>query len=218
MRQRGIRFALHHSFTNEEQPMDALFQVDWHQLFVPKLSLLEIVLRGVIIYVGLCLLLRVVLKRQVGKVSLGDLLVVTLVAGICRNPLVADAYSVADGLGVVAVVLLSSYAADWLSYYSPFIHRLMHPPRVELIRDGDVMHNNLRRELMTEEQLRCQLRHKGIMDPADVAEAWIESSGEISVIHKPDRVLAEIRQTLEQLMAGMNGSARPTPANRSPSG
>src|SRR5205814_7216456 len=128
----------------EEQTMDALFHVNWHQLLVPKLSLLEIVLRGVVIYVGLCLLLRVVLKRQAGQIGLGDLLVVTLVAGICRNPLVADAYSIPDGLGVVAVVLMSSYAADWLSYHSPFIHRLMHPQRVELIRDGEVMHENLR--------------------------------------------------------------------------
>src|SRR2546423_1521051 len=96
------------------QSMDALFHVDLHALFVPKLSLLEIVLRGTVIYVGLCLLLRVVLKRQAGKVSLSDLLVITLVAGVCRNPLIADAYSIPDGLGVVAVVLLSSYAADWL--------------------------------------------------------------------------------------------------------
>src|SRR5919204_1162249 len=107
--------------------MDFLLQVDWHALFVPQLSVLEILIRGVVIYVGLCLLLRVVLKRQAGKVSLSDLLVVTLVAGVCRNPLVADAYSIPDGLGVVAVVLGCSYTADWLSYYSPAVHRLLHP-------------------------------------------------------------------------------------------
>src|SRR5438477_6435264 len=148
--------------------MDAWLRVNWHTLFVPKRSPAEIIVRGVIIYVGLCLLLRIVLKRQAGRVALSDLLVITLVAGVCRNPLVADAYSIPDGLGVVAVVLFSSYAADWLSYYSPFIHRLMHPQRVELIRDGQVMHDNLQHELMTESQLRCQLRHKGVAKPDDV--------------------------------------------------
>ena len=130
--------------------MDALLHVNWQKMFVPQLSLAEMFLRGVIIDVGLCLLLRIVLKRQAGKVSLSDLLVVTLVAGICRNPLVADAYSIPDGLGVVAIVLFSSYAVDWLSYYSPFIHRLMHPARVELVRNGQVMLESLKRELMTE--------------------------------------------------------------------
>jgi uncharacterized membrane protein YcaP (DUF421 family) len=182
--------------------MSALFHVDWQRLFVPQLSLLEIIIRGIVVYVGLCLQLRIVLKRQAGHVALADLLVITLVAGVCRNPLVADAYSIPDGLGVVAVVLISSYAADWLSYYSPFFHRLSHPPRVELIRDGQVVDANLRRELMTDSQLHCQLRHKGVADPEEVAEAWIESSGEITVIRKPDRrllkELAELRTALER--------------------
>src|SRR5438552_2910598 len=133
--------------------MDPLLHVNWHKMFVPQFSLLEIVVRGVVIYFGLCLLLRVVLKRQAGQVALSDLLVVTLVAGICRNPLVADAYSIPDGLGVVAVVLGCSYAADWLSYHSHFVHGLVHPPRVQLIRDGDILHDNLRREVMTVSQL-----------------------------------------------------------------
>jgi uncharacterized membrane protein YcaP (DUF421 family) len=181
--------------------MESLFQVDWRRLFVPQLSLAEVVIRGVLIYLGLCLLLRIVLKRQAGNVSLSDLLVVTLVAGICRNPLVADAYSIPDGLAVVAVVLISSYFVDWLSYYSSFVHRLVHPQRVQLIKDGELMHENLQHELMTESQLLCQLRHRGIADPAEVEEAWIESSGEVSVIRKPDHVaeqLAEMRTALER--------------------
>lgn len=181
--------------------MEALLHVNWHKLFVPQLSLAEILIRGLLVYLGLCLLLRIVLKRQAGKVSLSDLLVVTLVAGICRNPLVTDAYSILDGLGVVAVVLLSSYTVDWLSYYSPFVHRLVHPPRVQLIKDGEVLHDHLRRELMTESQLLCQLRYRGLADPAMVEEAWIESSGEISLIRKPDRTaeeLAELRAALER--------------------
>jgi uncharacterized membrane protein YcaP (DUF421 family) len=183
--------------------MDSLFYVDWARLFSPKLSLLEIIVRGVLVYVGLCLLLRIVLKRQAGKVSLSDLLVVTLVAGICRNPLVADAYSVPDGLGVVAVVLLNSYAADWLSYRSPLVHRLMHPQRVELVRDGEVKHDNLKRELMTEAQLRCQLRQKGVSGPAEVAEAWIEGSGEISVLKRIDRAVENSLRRHEERLASL---------------
>ena len=185
--------------------MDSLFRVEWSELFTPKLSLLEMLLRGVIIYIGLCLLLRIVLKRQAGKVSLSDLLVVTLVAGICRNPLVADAYSIPDGLGVVAVVLSTSYAADWLSYHVPVIHTVMHPRRVQLIADGHVRRRNLQRELMTESQLRSQLRQQGVHDPADVAEAWIESSGEISVVKKRDRAVEDClrrhEEKLEELCA-----------------
>src|SRR5919204_5145350 len=113
--------------------MDFLLQVDWHKLFVPKLSVLEVLVRGVAVYLSLCLLLRVVLKRQAGKVSLSDLLVVTLVAGVCRNPLVRDAYSVPDGVLMVATILATSYLVDWLCYRVPALGRLVQGCPVPLI-------------------------------------------------------------------------------------
>jgi uncharacterized membrane protein YcaP (DUF421 family) len=164
--------------------MEFLWKTDWARLFVPEMSLPEILIRGVLIYVALCLLLRVVLKRQAGKVSLSDLLVVTIVAGVCRNPLVRDAYSITDGVLVVATVLFTGYARDWLSYYVPWIHALLHAPPVPLIHDGVILHDNLRRELMTESRLRCKLRGKGVRDPAEVADAWLEGEGKVSVIKK----------------------------------
>src|SRR4051812_13813226 len=106
--------------------MSAWFETDWAKAFAPQMSLPEIVVRSLLVYLALCVMLRVVLKRQAGRVSLSDLLVVTLVAGVCRNPLVRDAYSITDGLLVVAFVLFWSYLMDWLSYRFKFIHGLLH--------------------------------------------------------------------------------------------
>jgi uncharacterized membrane protein YcaP (DUF421 family) len=150
------------------------------------MSLLEIVIRGVLVYVSVCLLLRVVLKRQAGRASLSDLLVVSLVAGVCRNPLVRDAYSITDGMSVVAMVLACSFATDWLSYYVPFVHRLTHSPPRPLIQDGQVIQENLQRELMTEKQLLCKLRRAGVRGPEEVEAAYLEGDGENSVIPKRD--------------------------------
>ena len=162
--------------------MEFLWATDWARMFTPEMSLPEILIRGTLIYLALCLLLRVVLKRQAGKISLSDLLVVTLVAGVCRNPLVRDAYSIPDGLLVIATVLFWSYAMDWLSFYVPLIHKVLHPKPVPLIRDGVILKDNLKGELLTENQLRCKLRRKGINDPRLVAEAWMEGDGRVSVV------------------------------------
>src|SRR4051812_50081084 len=123
--------------------MDFFWRTDWGRLFTPEMSLPEILIRGTVIYLALCLLLRVVLKRQAGKVSMSDLLVVTIVAGVCRNPLIADSYSVTDGMLVVATVLGWSYMLDWLSYRSRVVHGLLHSNPVPLIRDGQVLTDNL---------------------------------------------------------------------------
>jgi uncharacterized membrane protein YcaP (DUF421 family) len=162
--------------------MEFLWRTDWERLFLPEMSLLEILLRGTFVYLALCILLRIVLKRQAGKVSLSDLLVVTLVAGVCRNPLIKDAYSVTDGVLVVAVVLVWSYALDWLSFHFPAVHRILHPPAVPLIQDGHILHDKLDGELMTESQLGSKLRRKGVATPDDVAEALMEGDGHVSVI------------------------------------
>jgi uncharacterized membrane protein YcaP (DUF421 family) len=112
--------------------MASFFSTDWSRLFIPEMSLPEILVRGTFVYLSVVLALRVILKRQAGKVSMSDLLVVTIVAGVCRNPLVRDAYSITDGILVILTVLGWSFALDWLSYYIPFVHVLFHPKPVPL--------------------------------------------------------------------------------------
>jgi uncharacterized membrane protein YcaP (DUF421 family) len=55
-----------------------------------------------------------------------------------------------------------------------------------LIRDGVVLQDDLKRELLTEDQLRCKLRSHGLNDVAQVAEAWLEWDGHVSVIRRKD--------------------------------
>ena len=167
--------------------MGYLIDVDWAALFRPEMSLLEVLVRGVVVYAALCIFLRIILKRQAGKIALADLLVVSLISGVCRNPLIRDAYSIPDGIAVVVVVLSMSYSLDFLCYYVPRVHGLLHPPPVVLVRDGEIDKENLRRELMTESQLLSQLRHHGLETAAQAAKAILEGSGQLSVIPKSGR-------------------------------
>ncbi len=162
--------------------MDYLFYVDWEGLLRPKFSVLEMIIRGGVVYICLVLLLRSVLKRHAGKIALTDLLVITLVTGVCRNPLIADSYSIVDGIGIVIVVLGFSYLVHLASFYSPWFHALVHPAPVQLIQDGKLIHEHLKQELMTEYQMYCKLRSKGVKEIMDVAEAWIEGDGQVSVV------------------------------------
>ena len=171
---------------------------EWEKMFVLTMSPVELVLRGVLIYVSVCLLFRLILRRQTGRSTLQDMLVVVLVAGVCRNPLVADAYSIPDGLVVVCTILGASFVVDWLSYHYRWIHGLFHTSQVPLIRDGQVLKENLCRELMTEERLCSQLRAHGLERPSEVKEAYLEGTGNVSVIPRQE---------------GMNGEGESSPRN-----
>ena len=52
---------------------------DWSAMFVPELSLLEVIARGTIMYLFLFLVMRFLLKREGGRVSIADILVVVAV-------------------------------------------------------------------------------------------------------------------------------------------
>ena len=164
--------------------MSSWWQTNWDQMFRPEMSLPEVLVRGTLVYVSLVFLLRVILKRQAGKVSLSDLLVVSLVAGVCRNSLGRDAYSVTDGLLIVVTVLCWSFTFDWLSYHVRLVRKLLHPEPVLLIRNGVVLSENLGRELVTESQLRSKLRRTGVNDVRQVSEAWMEGDGQVSVVRR----------------------------------
>mgnify|MGYP000975267658 CR=1 FL=1 len=64
--------------------MDILFQIDWRSVFVPSVGILEIIVRGTIIYLMLFVLLRV-LRREAGSLGITDVLVIVLIADAAQN-------------------------------------------------------------------------------------------------------------------------------------
>lgn len=58
--------------------------IDWAQMFIPSGNVLELIIRGTILYLGLLFFLRV-LRREAGELNRADLLVVILVADAVRD-------------------------------------------------------------------------------------------------------------------------------------
>jgi uncharacterized membrane protein YcaP (DUF421 family) len=114
-----------------------------------------------------------------------DLLLITLLADAAQNGM-ADGYeSVTAGFVLVATIIFWSYAFDWLSFRFDWFARLIEQPPLPLIKDGRLLRRNMRKELITEDELMSQLREQGLDDPAKVKEAYMESDGQFSVVqHK----------------------------------
>ena len=71
--------------------------VNWHDVFVPDTPLLEIFVRGTIVYLAIFALLRFVLTRQSGNLGVTDLLVIVLIADAAQNAMASEYKSVPDG-------------------------------------------------------------------------------------------------------------------------
>jgi uncharacterized membrane protein YcaP (DUF421 family) len=159
-----------------------LAEVDWSNVLMPDTPLLEIIVRGAAIYLGLFILLRVILKRQAGTVSITDLLVIVLIADAAQNGMADDYKSVPDGLVLVATLIFCNTALEWLGYKFPYFGKWIHPPALLLVKDGQIQRENMRREFITKAELMSQLREQGIEDLRQVKAARMEGDGQVSVI------------------------------------
>lgn len=162
--------------------MYALLEIDWRAVFVPSNSVLEVMVRGTLTYLALFVLMRVVLKRETGTVSLADLLMVVLIADAAQNAMASEYKSVTEGVVLVSTLIFWNYALDWLGARFGLFGRLMHPPPLKLIEDGRLLRRNMGKEMITKEEMMSHLREQGVEDVSEVKAAYIEGDGRISVI------------------------------------
>jgi uncharacterized membrane protein YcaP (DUF421 family) len=158
--------------------------IDWHELFAFTVSPLELMIRGTLVYLFLFVIFRTVLRRDLGAVGVADMLVVVMVADAAQNAMAAEYRSVSDGLVLLSTILGWDILLDYLSYKSARLRRLLQPPQLYLVRDGRINRRSLRREFITEDELRGKLREHGISDLAEVQAAYMESDGAVSVIRR----------------------------------
>ena len=163
--------------------MLSFIQVDWESVFVPSLSILEVILRGSLIYLFLFAVLRV-LRRGAGAIGLSDLLVVVLIADAAQNALGKEYRSVTEGIVLVLTIVGWDYLFDWLGFRVPALRPLLRPQALLLIKNGKLQNRNLRREMLSEEELLGELREQGVANVEDVKFSFMESNGHISVVKK----------------------------------
>jgi uncharacterized membrane protein YcaP (DUF421 family) len=166
--------------------MNTLLQIDWKSVFIPSLHIAEIILRGTIVYLFLFVLLRM-LRRGAGAIGISDLLVVVLIADAAQNAMASEYKSITEGLILVTTIVGWDYFLDWLGYRFPRIRPLLRPSPLLLIKDGRIQRRNLRREMITEEELIEQLREQGVESVEEVKQSYMEGDGRISVITKDSK-------------------------------
>lgn len=163
--------------------MDKLIEIDWEAMFVPSSSVAEMIVRGTITY-WFCFLYIRFFRRSSGQLSISDVLLITLISDAAQNAMAGTYESVTEGAVLVGVLVFWDFALSWLGYRSVLIGRLNSPEPALLIKDGVLQKQTMKRELMTEDELRGLLRESGIDDPANVKSCYLEGSGNVSVIEK----------------------------------
>lgn len=158
--------------------------IDWDAVFSFTVSPWELVLRGTMIYWFLFLAFRLVVRRDMGSIAISDMLLVMLLADAAQNAMASDYRSVSEGIVLVTTILGWNVLVDWAAFHSPTLRRIFVARKLALVRDGAIVRSNLRRELLTEDELAQKLREHDVDDISRVKAAYMESDGTVSVLKR----------------------------------
>lgn len=164
--------------------MDLFAGIDLAGLFGNDIPILEIFVRGTVIYWLLFLIFRFIIPREVGSIGIADILILVIIADASQNAMSGEYKTLTDGIVLIVVLVGWNLIIDRLGYYSPAFRRFTTPPALCLVKNGRLLKRNMRREFITEAELKSHLRLEGVESLDEVLHVYLESDGGFSVVKK----------------------------------
>ena len=145
-------------------------------------SLPEVVARTAIVYLFLVIVMRISGKREVGQMSILELIVILVISDAVQNSMVGENSTIWGGLVAVLTLLGLDTALKAVTHRSRRVrHVIEGEPRL-LVRDGRLLMKALDEEGVEAEEVRAAVRSHGLARIEDVRIAVLEVDGSISVI------------------------------------
>jgi uncharacterized membrane protein YcaP (DUF421 family) len=145
-------------------------------------SLPEIVVRTAVVYLFLIAVFRITGKREVGQMSVLELVLVLIISDAVQNSMVGENVTIWGGLVAVVTLVALDVGIKALVGRSRRLKRAIEGEPRLLVRDGVVLHRALRDEKIEPDELRAAVREHGLERTEDVRLAVLETDGSISIV------------------------------------
>lgn len=166
------------------------YAFDWERFFIydyPVPYLLEILLRGFIIYMVVLIALRFTGRRGIKQLSLLELiLLITL--GSASGDFIFYRYVPVIPVVFVFIAIISFYKfTAYLISKNDKVRSLLEGEPIVLIEDGRFVYENLDIESYSKKEHYAQLRLNNVEHLGQIKRAILETSGDISLYFFPDK-------------------------------
>jgi uncharacterized membrane protein YcaP (DUF421 family) len=141
-----------------------------------------IAVRSALVYVAVFIGLRLAGKRELGQMTVLDLVVVLLLANAVQNAMVGADFSVQGGILAAFVLLAINRGVNVLRLRGDRWGRLIEGTPTVLVEDGQLIEPHLRKEGVERSEVEMVIREHGIDSLAQVKLAVLETDGSISIV------------------------------------
>ena len=142
---------------------------------------LQMGLRAFVVYLVTLAIVRLGKKRFMGRATAFDVILGIMLGSIVSRAVTGNS-PFFPTLFAAAVLMTLHWGFSWAAMHSELFGRAIKGRRRLLIRDGELVQEQLRAAHLTERDLWEALREKGIAELRDVQEVRLERNGELSVI------------------------------------
>src|ERR1700753_2323173 len=138
--------------------MDASF---WKDILQPDISILEKIIRPILVYVFLIVGLRLAGKRELAQLSPLDLVVLLTLSNTVQNAIIGNDNSVTGGIIGATTLLVVNYVMVRFFYTHDKLHRLVEGAPAPLIENGQLKEDRLKKEFIARAELEAAARKQG---------------------------------------------------------
>lgn len=158
--------------------------IDWRGMWAPELAPWEVALRAAIVYLVLQLLVRLTGPKAVSRYSTADIVLIFLISQAIRQTIVGNDTSLTNGLVALATLFLLDWLLTLLTSRCPKAAHFAQGEVRQLVREGHIVEDVLHRYHISEGELLAQVRQHHRSSLAEVQDAYLERSGQISIVFK----------------------------------
>ncbi|GEL77478.1 DUF421 domain-containing protein [Tenuibacillus multivorans] len=145
-----------------------------------------LIIRTLGVYIAIFIVFRLMGKREIGELSVMDLVVFIMLAEIAIFSIENTEDSFFLLLTPMLVLLVVQRFTAFLSLKSNRFREFLDGRPSVIIRNGKINEREMKRQRYNMDDLLVQLRENGIIDLREIELAILETSGKLSVFEKKD--------------------------------
>lgn len=155
-----------------------------HYFFSNWQSVLRTVIITILAYASLIILLRSFGKRSLSKMNAFDFIVTVALGSTLATVALNKSVPLLEGVLAFFLLLFLQYVITWLSVRFKAVKNLVTSTPALLYYRGQQLHQVMKQERITLEELHAKLREKGFSHFNDVEAIVLETTGELTIINK----------------------------------
>ena len=143
--------------------------------------------RSIILYVIVLVVMRLMGKREIGQLQPFELAIAIMIADLASVPMSEVGIPIINGIIPILSLLVMHLIISFVNLKSIKMRQLICGKPSILIYRGKINEKVLIKERFTINELQERLRANNINNLADVEYAILETSGQVSIIQKPNK-------------------------------